>query len=298
MTTYTLSGVLQVWTDTDGDGEDDTATFSSITAVVVAPQNASTFSYSSGPDYSAEVQTNFYYATVGDLRLSDLPEGEIDIFHVETESGYSSDLLMFNLDGGVNAIFSMRGDAFPVFASTEEFQSFVSEVTFGAVSPDVAPGIDIAFASFTGTTVTDHDRITGTEAGESYSGGRGRDIIRGLGGDDQLRGGDHKDRLYGGADDDLLDGGRGDDIMDGGFGQDRFLFRTNFGNDRVYRFQDDVDTIILDSALWDGTLTVEQVVDTYANVVNGAVVLDFGDDSVRIRGLADVNQLLDDLIII
>ncbi|OYW08183.1 MAG: hypothetical protein B7Z53_05175, partial [Rhodospirillales bacterium 12-71-4] len=61
---------------------------------------------------------------------------------------------------------------------------------------------------------------TGTEAGETLSGGAGADTLTGLGGDDALIGGAGIDRLLGGAGADTLLGGSGNDLLRGDEGND------------------------------------------------------------------------------
>ena len=81
----------------------------------------------------------------------------------------------------------------------------------------------------------------GTSARNVRSGGRGTDIMFGLGGHDALRGqagldciygGDGRDLLYGAAGNDRLFGGTGADRLDGQAGNDRASGQS--GNDRLY----------------------------------------------------------------
>lgn len=44
--------------------------------------------------------------------------------------------------------------------------------------------------------------------------------------------------------------------------------------------EDNTDTLALDESLWGGGLTATEVVNTYATVVGGDIVLDFGGGNV------------------
>lgn len=118
------------------------------------------------------------------------------------------------------------------------------------------------------------DVLSGYEGRDLLVGGADRDEIAGGAGDDRVFGGDGDDRLFGGADvggesrppsaefarrfiggrdhlfgglgddylfgglgNDILHGGAGDDWLRGGQGGDRFVFRGQWGDDRLADFQ-------------------------------------------------------------
>lgn len=136
----------------------------------------------------------------------------------------------------------------------------------------------------------DHDdRLYGGRGTDSLIGGRGADLLLGQGGNDVLRGDGGNDRL---------DGGLGRDKLTGGAGSDLFVFVEGFGTDRIKDFEDDKDTIRLDDGLWTGSLTKAQVVEKFAEVQRGNMVLDFGDDRLIIEGFRDLSELRDDLQIV
>ncbi len=153
------------------------------------------------------------------------------------------------------------------------------------------------------------DTIRGGNGNDVLNGNGKGDMLIGEGGNDILRGGNGKDRLDGGAGNDTLMGGIGRDKLVGGAGADTFVFKSGWAVDRVSDFEDNIDTIELDSALWlgtFGTLTIAQVLATFgtSNVANNGnagfhVELNFGGgDILKIHGITDVNVLLDDIIII
>ncbi len=162
------------------------------------------------------------------------------------------------------------------------------------------------------------DIIAGNTANNRLKGGAGRDEIRGLqgkdklfgqNGNDQLFGGAKKDKLFGGKGNDQLKGGngrdtlaggRGDDVQTGGAGKDKFVFKSSvIGADTITDFTNDVDTLVLDDALWGGGLSAAQVVSNFATVVGGDVVLDFGGgNTITLTGFGNSADLVDDISIV
>lgn len=156
-----------------------------------------------------------------------------------------------------------------------------------------------------------HDTVNGGGGNDKLFGNAGRDILRGGNGNDNANGGGGNDRLLGQGGRDVLNGGNGNDFLNGGGGRDRliggngndvarggnaadtFVFRD--GHDRFtirdFSFSDN-DRLRLDDDLWNGNLTASQVVSAYGNVINGNMVLDFGDgDLIVFNGITNANQL-------
>ena len=82
---------------------------------------------------------------------------------------------------------------------------------------------------------------------------------------------------------------------------DRFVFALDYDSDVVTDFRDDVDTLVLDSGLWDNAdLSVQEVLDQFAIRTGRTIVeLDFGDgDVLTVRGIGSVNALANDIDII
>jgi len=146
------------------------------------------------------------------------------------------------------------------------------------------------------------DIIRGDKGDDVLNGNHNADVIIGGLGNDILRGGGGRDILNGGDGDDTLRGGIGRDKLTGGAGADTFVFKDGWSVDKINDFEDNVDTIELDSALWGGgAMTVADLLNPangYASVEanNGNsgfhVELNFGGgDILKIHGISDLSLL-------
>lgn len=100
-------------------------------------------------------------------------------------------------------------------------------------------GANDSIKSFENATGSDggDDVLLGTDDGNT---------LKGKGGDDRLYGRDGNDYLFGGDGADFFDGGNGADRLQGGAGADVFHFDKGEDNDRIYDFQNNVDTLQFD----------------------------------------------------
>lgn len=147
------------------------------------------------------------------------------------------------------------------------------------------------------------NRIDAGDGNDTVSGNSGQDVLDGGGGDDSLVGGENPDTLSGGAGNDtlfgnagadVLDGGAGDDMLDGGKSTDTFVFGA--GVDHIVNFQDDIDTLLLEAALWGGAaLSADEILDGYGSFSGGTATLDFGAEVLTIDGLGSLSELQNDL---
>ncbi len=151
------------------------------------------------------------------------------------------------------------------------------------------------------------DRVSGGDGDDLIRGGGGNDTLDGNDGNDTLNGGDQADLLRGDAGNDLLrgdagldtlDGGAGNDVLTGGANRDTFVFANRYGSDRITDFEDNLDRIQLDDALWSGSLTAAQVVAQFCTVVNGNAVFNFGGDVLTVAGVSDPSILINDIVIV
>ena len=147
---------------------------------------------------------------------------------------------------------------------------------------------------------TGYDLLKGGSNHDRLSGNGGRDTLLGGTGNDNLKGGFGGDRLKGGLGSDALNGGKGQDILIGGGGADSFIFKTsNIGRDTIKDFMAGIDELRIDNALWNASLSTQQVVSQFASVVNGDVIFDFGDGNrITLDGVGNLNSLADDIVII
>jgi Ca2+-binding RTX toxin-like protein len=142
------------------------------------------------------------------------------------------------------------------------------------------------------------DKIKGGGGNDIIKGGDGNDKLFGGSGNDDLDGGNGRDNLRGGGGKDTLDGGKSNDTLKGDGGADTFVFAKGYGKDKITDFADDVDRIALDDALWGGGLTLQKMLNQFAAVVDGDIVLDFGKHELTIEGLTDISALKNDIDIV
>ena len=136
-----------------------------------------------------------------------------------------------------------------------------------------------------------NNKIIGTADSDELFGKAGNDELFGLAG---------RDKLDGGRGDDTLEGGAGADELRGGGGADTFVFKPGSGRDIVFDFQDDVDTIVIDSAY--GFDSVRELL-KFCSSSGGDSAIDLsrtGADAPRIilLGVDNFRDLADDIVII
>jgi Ca2+-binding RTX toxin-like protein len=131
------------------------------------------------------------------------------------------------------------------------------------------------------------------------NGDSGNNQLRGTRNADQIDGKGGNDKIEGLAGNDTIEGGRGSDELSGGRGQDEFVFELKSGRDFILDFQDDQDTLYIDSDF--GFSSVRQLL-RFASSSGGDSAIDLsknGDDSPRIilLGVDNFNDLRDDIIL-
>ncbi len=133
---------------------------------------------------------------------------------------------------------------------------------------------------------TGSDLIKGQAGADELRGGKGSDRLIGGSGPDRIKGQAGSDRAQGGPDRDRLDGGRGRDVLDGGAGNDKlkggpdgdtFVFRGDFGRDRVMDFDADDDAERIDLGGVDGIGSWDALRDDHLRARGDDVVIDAGD---------------------
>lgn len=150
---------------------------------------------------------------------------------------------------------------------------------------------------------TGDDNLYGQGGVDVLYGDDGNDFLSGAYGNDTLNGGAGDDILRGGNGIDILSGDEGNDLLNGGLGADIFQFGVGHGKDTISAFENNRDTLHLDTALWGGqTLTILDLLAEYAIQISANVVeLSFdGGETVRIvnsDGIS-VSDLIDDITLI
>lgn len=136
------------------------------------------------------------------------------------------------------------------------------------------------------------DTIDGLAGDDSISGNGGNDFLRGGTGADNIAGNTGNDTLYGDAGDDTLNGGSGDDSLHGGAGRDTFTFTSGFGNDTIYDFQLNFDSIDFSAlGLSDYTSLMSNTAD-----VSGNAVITLSGNTVTFDGITKSQLLQGDFI--
>lgn len=185
---------------------------------------------------------------------------------------------IFDVPGGSdNGMMISGSDSAETLNGSDQF-----DLIFAGGGNDVANGLG------------GDDTLFGRDGDDTLSGDDGADTLLGGTGADDLSGGNGQDILNGGADDDILDGGAGDDILFGDAGADTFIFNT--GADLISDFEQGVDQIILDPALWTGLTSAVDVLFFYGDIADGQATIDFGNGNVlTVNGITDPVTFADDI---
>ena len=208
----------------------------------------------------------------------------------QIDSGLGSDQVFG--DGGNDVIIARLGTAATdggTDIDTLDFSALIAGINF-----NMATGVSNLIG-----THTNYESVVCGSGNDTITGGDNNEVIRGNNGNDQVFGGRGADDLFGLNGTDTLSGGAGNDTLTGGAFADHFVFARvlSAGSDLVTDFGKGADRLDLDDALWTGVLTTAQVVTTFAHVVGGDVVFDFGNRGAftlaGITSLAGLDALID-----
>jgi Ca2+-binding RTX toxin-like protein len=169
----------------------------------------------------------------------------------------------------------------------------VDTLDFSALAFSVIYSMVTGASNVIGTHINYESIICGG-GNDQITGGDTNDTIRGNAGNDVINGGRGADSLLGLSGSDTLSGEGGNDTLTGGAFADTFMFVRvlGAGSDLVTDFGNGADRLALDDALWNGVLTTAQVVSSFASVVGGDVVFDFGSrGSFTLDGVASTAGL-------
>ena len=135
--------------------------------------------------------------------------------------------------------------------------------------------------------------LYGSQFNDSLRGDEGDNSIWGAGGNDELNGRDGNDSFFGGTGNDTLLGGAGNDTLIGGTGGDVFVFESQFDQDQVQDFSNNVDTLfLLNFGLKDAQDALE-----YATQTGNHTIFEFGGGDTLIVLNVLVADLLDDIFV-
>lgn len=124
----------------------------------------------------------------------------------------------------------------------------------------------------------------------TLKGNGGDDTIISGSGDDLLRGGKGNDSITGGFGDDIINGDKGNDTLTGGLDSDTFVFKGNFGKDRINDFNAfDADEKIDFSGV-SGITGYNDLMNNHATQVGTNVVIKVGGNKVTLVNV-DLNDL-------
>jgi Ca2+-binding RTX toxin-like protein len=216
----------------------------------------------------------------GDAGADFLRDGTgIDIVN----GGEGNDVILIDADGVADTVNGAGGAA---DALDLGLAAGPTNVTFGAaLFAGVATGGFMGTTSFSGI-----ECVYGSNAFADFMyGGAGGEYLYSRGGDDFLSGGGGND---------IIDGGAGTDSLFGGAGADLFDFDPGSGQDNIYDFTDNVDTLRFDPAY--GFATAQDVVNATVAVGNHALILLPGNLGIYLVNYLvsnTISSLLDDIII-
>jgi hypothetical protein len=250
--------------------------------------------------YTLNLDENFSFAEATHLVVS----GESHVENLNTLTGQMEPIGVYGeiTSNSVNVINTQDASQFSV-TFTQDYE--VIRITLDKISSDTV-GNDqlIAFVSSDPGGLypdgTFNNMLEGGSGNDTLEGGSGNDTLEGGSGNDILGGSSGNDILGGGSGNDTLGGGSGNDTLRGGSGNDTFVFED--GNDVIEDFSlARGDRIEIEGAMIAAVagMTGQQIVDTFASVMDGQVVFDFGvGDTLAIANLSALTGLADDVFVI
>ncbi|UVC10297.1 hypothetical protein IHQ71_06745 [Rhizobium sp. TH2] len=205
----------------------------------------------------------------GDAAISNRKGGTID---GDVKLGAGEDT--FQILGG-----TLKGTVF----GGEDNDTYILSHKSGAIAELFDEGMDEVFAKFSYTLGENIESLTllggkdlngtGNEGNNSIYGNKGDNVLRGMNGED------------------YLGSGRGNDLMIGGADSDIFEFNTKNGHDTIKDFQDGSDVIF--SNFITSEADVQNMLDNHATETQGGVLIEYGKNSMFIKGM-DLDDLGND----
>lgn len=166
-------------------------------------------------------------------------------------------------------------------------------IFFGTGQRDRLVSIENVVANGDATVIGDDKdnsiTVTGSN-GHLVRGGKGDDLITALEGADRLLGGRGDDQITAGEGNDTINGGRGDDRMSGGAGSDTFIFKGQFGRDRIFDFDATDDNEKIDFSGVNGITGFADLMNNHADQIGANVVVSVGEYRLVLENV-DINDL-------
>lgn len=158
-----------------------------------------------------------------------------------------------------------------------------NDVIYGGTSSDIVVG---GSGNDTMYGEGKKDKLYGQDGNDTIFGGASTDRLFGQNNDDVLYGGASNDRLYGGTGDDTLIGGNGNDLLYGGTGADEFIFDNQSGNDQMFGYDANADSItISDTAFLSIGIFTDKITVTHTG---GTVTI----NNFSVSNLAEYNAFI------
>lgn len=209
------------------------------------------------------------------------------------------DIIISNRKGGTidgDVTLGAGEDAFQLLGGTlkgtvyggEDNDTYILNGKSGAIAEFADQGLDSVFANFSyklGDNIEDLTLFggknldgTGNAGNNRLEGNAGDNVLKGLGGEDYLA------------------SGRGDDLMIGGGDSDIFEFNKKGGNDTIKDFEDGLDAIFSKSL--QSEADVQDLLDNHATQIDGGVLIEYGKNSLFLKGMDLDNLGTEDFVII
>lgn len=210
----------------------------------------------------------------GEIIISNRKGGTID---GDVTLGAGEDT--FQLLGG-----TMKGTVY----GGDDNDTYILNGKSGAIAELADQGLDDVFARFSyklGANIEDLTLFGGGDFDGTGNGGNNR--LQGNKGDNVLKGLDGEDYLASGG---------GDDLMIGGGDSDVFEFNKKGGNDTIRDFEDGSDAIFSKSLQSDEA--IQDLINNHATEIDGGVLIEYGKNSLFIKGLDLDNLGTEDFVVI
>ncbi|MGY4197813.1 Ig-like domain-containing protein [Bradyrhizobium sp. USDA 4520] len=239
---------------------DDPLAHSDIAGVQIAESKKGKSSITSDADHG--VLVNDVDVDAGDHLVVSAVNGSAAGVGKSVVGTYGS--LTLNADGSYKYVTESK-----VCADSDDL---VAQDVFAYTTSDGHGGTSTASLTI---TLFDRDATYwgGTDGDDTHAAGKGETV---------LDGGRGNDVLTGGRKEDVLIGGEGDDLLTGGKSEDTFVFRPNFGHDRISDFDVRRDTLQFSNGVF---ASAADLLAHTTDGAGGAMITDSLGDTLTLMGV-------------